>query len=560
MITYQDIQNILSVFPQWSIFPVTLFKGESKIEKRPAVPWKTYMDRQPTDEELHAWFDEPRFNAIGLATGKVSGVVVVDLDTDQIPEGYDLTSPLISKTISGGRHFYYRWDEEMRNDAKIEGLPIDFRGDGGFVVLPPSMIGDMKYEWFEGSWPCPEFMLDVLPQSIKETLKGRKSEPQKVINYQGGSALPEFFKAQKAEYGEGTDLVFDQAGKGERNVRASEVAGLICRELTPDKWENYGWPRLTAWNDGNQPPLGESELRTTWQSICNAELRKNPAVIATEKVAPEEFCKIFTGSQATEEFKHLQNKYGEGLTTGYEELDYYFKFLPEQLYMISAPTHVGKSTFALNMCARIASLGDDVLFCSLEQGIFIEPRVRSMLGGDFPEHLSILTSDKMLMIDQLIQVVEKAEHKPKLICVDHIHFLKKGGRGATEDIDEIVINLQNMAKKLEVPVIVICHVRKLNTDKAPEMDDLKDSSSLSQVPSVVIFLYRKQNENKQAFDSILSNEGQIIIAKNRIQGKTGKRHFELLASGAMVIKNKQESLYFRKVEDIGVQEAKDLFS
>jgi len=81
-------------------------------------------------------------------------------------------------------------------------------------------------------------------------------------------------------------------------------------------------------------------------------------------------------------------------------------------------------------------------------------------------------------------------------------------------------------------VFVICHVRKLNADRAPELDDLRNSSSLAQVPSVVMFLYRK----KRSIDDLtendyLENRGTLIIAKNRIQGRTGFIKIELEQSG-----------------------------
>jgi hypothetical protein len=577
MINYAQVQELLYFFPNWSIFPVNLTQGDGKVEKRPALSWKEYMTRRPTDEELHTWFDTPKYNAIGLATGQISGVVVVDLDSDKIPDGFVLDSPLVSKTISGGRHFFYRWDEEMRNDAKVEGLPIDFRGDGGFVVIPPSALGDKGYVWDSEHNLCPEFMLDPLPQDIKDVLKGRK--------YQGlppvaSPEAPGLHKAVKVAYDVPINLSMPPAGKGERNVRATEYSGKILRQLSPDQWETFGWPELCRWNQGNDPPLSERELRTTWQSVQHKELirrESQPIVGPVAKITKEVndslpdkaekykdsnntyMGSVFVGADASKMYQDLEKLYGSGISTGYNELDYFFKFLPEQLYMISAQTHVGKSTFALNICGRVAKLGHRVLFCSLEQGIFIEPRIRSMLGGEFPDTLGILTTDKMLAVSQLVQIIEQSNFKPELICVDHLHFLKKSGRGQTEDIDEIVLTLQNMAKTLSLPVIVISHTRKLNTDKAPDLDDLKDSSSLSQVPGVVIILHRKRNDIKNAYNSILSNDGTIIIGKNRIQGRTGAREFTLEPSGNIVIKSVTPFAVKRLVEDMEDSEVETLF-
>lgn len=559
--------------PNWSIFPVTLSQKGDKVEKKPAVAWKDYMTRRPTEEELHTWFDTPQYNAIGLATGKISGVVVVDLDSETIPDGIELDSPLICKTISGGRHFYYQWDEELRNDAKIEGLPIDFRGDGGFVVIPPSSLGDKNYQWTTENEICPEFLLEPLPEDIKELLKGRKqitNMPVKTFSRPIAASFP-----HKVDYGEGLDEIMPPVASGERNVRAAEYAGKIVVRLTPDLWEDFGWPELQRWNATNQPPLPERELRNTWQSIQNIELRRREAEgvqlapVIKQEGTVETFkdqqtdlgiCTIYRGKEATETYQKLSTQYGDGITTGYEELDFFFKFLPEQLYLISAQTHVGKSTLALNICSRVATLGYKVLFCSLEQGIFIEPRVRSILDGDFPDSLSILASDKMIKVEQLVQIIEQSSVKPDLVCIDHIHFLEKKGRGATEDIEDIILKLQNMAKKLALPIVVISHVRKLNNDKAPDLDDLKDTVSLSQVPGVIILIHRKRNGSHDAYGSILSNEGTIIVAKNRIQGKTGIRTFLLSSSGNIDIQGYQHSLINRKAEDLDEEETRTLFS
>lgn len=257
---------------------------------------------------------------------------------------------------------------------------------------------------------------------------------------------------------------------------------------------------------------------------------------------------IFKGSLAVKRNSYLKAKFGGGVTTGYELLDGYFKFLPQQLYLLSAPTHHGKTMMSMNMCARIAKQGHKVLYASLEQGVFVSQFVENIVGSEYPESLWILDTSDMLSVEELLSGIKKLEDKPELLVVDHIHFLKKQGRGATEDIDEIILKLQNLAKELEMPVLAISHLRKLNADKAPEMDDLRDSSSLSQVPSVVMMIYRKKE------DGLLTDFGTLILCKNRIQGKIGAFPFK--------IENKTKIEFMQKVEkqsDI-IKVAEQMFS
>jgi len=241
------------------------------------------------------------------------------------------------------------------------------------------------------------------------------------------------------------------------------------------------------------------------------------------------------GGEVMDEYQAMQKRFGEGVSTGYKELDKYFKFLPQQLYLLSAQTHVGKTTLALNMAGRIASMGHKVLFCSLEQDIFIAPLVKSIMGK-YPDKLDVLKTSSMIDVKTLSESIALMKGKPKLVVLDHLHFLKAGGQGVTADTDDNIKALQNLAKGLEIPILVICHTKKIYENRALTMNDLRDSSQLSQVPSVVLLLHRERNklEDMQNYQSYLSRTGALFIAKNRIQGKTGLESFVLKESGEFV--------------------------
>lgn len=493
-----------------SIFPVDLSVDESgKIQKKPAVAWKDYQTRLATEEELSRWFETEFHNGLGLATGKLSRVVVVDVEANATDEDIKgIESTLVSNTISGGKHFFYRWNHDIRNTVKIEGKPIDFRGDGGYVVLPPSNFGDKKYSWdktdFDGLSDLPEWL---------ETMLTTRTEEVK----------PAIYQDLDGEEG------FRPAEKGERNMVAAQVAGSLCQGMKRKLWNPYGWLAFKDWNEKNTEPLSERELHIIWDSITKTDLRNNPL----QDITPEKH-NIYTGQMAVTVAKKMREEYQNGIETGFEYLDKYFSFMPEQLYLLSAETHIGKTTFALNLCGRVASMGHNVLFASLEQGLFIVPRVESMLGGPFPDKLSILTSDKMASVQAIRSTIEGMAQKPELLCVDHLHFMKMDGVGMMEDTDKIMFEFQSMARELKIPIILIAHMRKTNHDNMPDIDDLKSSSSLGQVPSVVLILYRKRItsiEKANEENSYFSQSGALIIAKNRIQGRTGIVKFELASSG-----------------------------
>lgn len=123
-------------------------------QKKAAVEWRTYQQRCATKEEIVEWWHEhPDYN-IGIVTGKVSGTTVVDLDKykpnfnpDLETQFFDsIVTPTV-ETPNGGNHLWMNYIEGLTIGSNV--LPaIDIRGDGGYIVAPPSVNGNGKpYKW-----------------------------------------------------------------------------------------------------------------------------------------------------------------------------------------------------------------------------------------------------------------------------------------------------------------------------------------------------------------------------------------------------------------------------
>src|SRR5262249_36554266 len=113
-------------------------------EKKPLVNWKEFQKRIPTSDEIHAWWQQWSDANIGMATGQLSGLVVIDCDSDEAIDRFVKSFPEANETLqvkrSRERHFYFCFEEGIRNDAgKRLGPGIDIRGEGGFVIVPRSM-------------------------------------------------------------------------------------------------------------------------------------------------------------------------------------------------------------------------------------------------------------------------------------------------------------------------------------------------------------------------------------------------------------------------------------
>ena len=56
-------------------------------------------------------------------------------------------------TPSGGLHLWFASPGGVPNAQRVDGMPVDIRGDGGIAVLPPSVRqGKGEYRFAEGDW------------------------------------------------------------------------------------------------------------------------------------------------------------------------------------------------------------------------------------------------------------------------------------------------------------------------------------------------------------------------------------------------------------------------
>lgn len=105
------------------------------------------------------WRDHPRAN-VAIATGEVSGIMVVDVDYGPGGDGFisiadlelengRIPSSARVRTGSGGMHIYLKMpDRPISSSAGKLGPSIDIRANNGYVVAPPSThISGNTYEW-----------------------------------------------------------------------------------------------------------------------------------------------------------------------------------------------------------------------------------------------------------------------------------------------------------------------------------------------------------------------------------------------------------------------------
>lgn len=138
----------------WSVFPC-----RGKFPARPKDKGGSGC-KDASQDHIHVFHEWMAYHGanIGIATGADSGVFVLDIDGDEGEESLrtliaqygDLPRTVEAITGSGGRHIYFRHPgKAVKTSASEVGTNLDVRGDGGYVIAPPSIHPDTlrRYEW-----------------------------------------------------------------------------------------------------------------------------------------------------------------------------------------------------------------------------------------------------------------------------------------------------------------------------------------------------------------------------------------------------------------------------
>ena len=208
--------------------------------------------------ELAGWLRRWPDANLGVVTGRLAGLVVLDVDPrhqgdDSLLELERENGPLPhtieALTGGGGRHVYFAHPGgTLRN--KVGLAPgIDLRGDGGMIVVPPSLHASGRhYEW-EVSHHPDETALAPLPGWLLRLVGGKVSRAEPL-----GHPLAYW-----------RTLVHDGVPAGVRNNTIASLAGhLLWHGVDPEVMTEL----LLCWNRVRcRPPLDDAEVVRTCESI-----------------------------------------------------------------------------------------------------------------------------------------------------------------------------------------------------------------------------------------------------------------------------------------------------
>ncbi len=258
-----------------------------------------------------------------------------------------------------------------------------------------------------------------------------------------------------------------------------------------------------------------------------------------------------------ETYAHLNDITGKdkdkylGAKSGFSALDSFTTGLNRSdLILIAARPGMGKTSFAMNIALNVAKRQKDkaVAVFNLEMTksqlvsrlLSTEAMVESQklrtgklskqdwvnlaMGAESLRSLPMLVDDSAAMTVQQIKAKLRRVKNLGLVVIDYLQLmdssLKTDNRVLI--VSDITRQLKNMAKELDVPVILLSQLNRdveKRQEKKPQLSDLRESGSIEQDADIVLFLYRDDYYNKDAV-----GEGASVaictVAKNR-HGETG---------------------------------------
>jgi len=238
----------------WSVIPI------NPKNKRPYIKWEPYQNSLPNKSELQDWWTQfPKAN-IGVITGKISELIVIDVDSKEGREIYTASFNELHNTISqttgknGGLHLFFKHpgDKLYHNRAGML-EKVDVRADGGYVIVAPSIHPNGKeYQWQIDPLDMGLDDLMDLPEDVKSKLEIK--DETKLRNEEGW--------VQEALFG---------VKEGKRTDTLAKLAGYYIRIFEGNA--KQAEVLLQDWNLHNDPPLDWKEVTAVVQDIAKREGR-----------------------------------------------------------------------------------------------------------------------------------------------------------------------------------------------------------------------------------------------------------------------------------------------
>ena len=408
-----------------------------------------FKEATTNPKQISAWWDNEPMANIGIATGGPAGLLVIDLDVDE-EKGIDGRETLrkwegqhgklpdhtwLAITGRGGYHYFYHDPFGSRSGTGLyEG--IDIRGDGGYIVAPPSVHPNgRRYEW--------------------------EQSPEEFPLVEAGPRVNEFLHPAPEKWGKSPLRIPDQIPEGGRvnamvkltcslqskglsdeairtAVRAENEEKCIP-PLTDQELEKEVFPALKRYEKGTQPYHGGAGSRPA------NDPQKEVSLVSMADIREEETIWLYQPYVPRGKITICAAYPGAGKT-----------YL---LCYMTACVSSGKSFFSQPL--SIGKPGK-VIYLTAEDGIgdTIKKRLR-ICGANMTNIATVLDKTRLAFDSPEIENYMR-DYKPDLMIFDpfQAYIGAEIDMNAPNRTREKLGYISELAEKYDVAVVLICHFNK----------------------------------------------------------------------------------------------------
>lgn len=504
--------------PPLAIFPL-LPKA-----KDPCVPGGFYNATTEESRVRYWWTQWPNAN-IGFRT---QGIIVLDIDKhDPAKDGAEslhdlelehgeLPETWVCLTPTGGEHFYFRCDDPRLTKAENLAPGIDYRGCGGYVLLPPSVHPNGGiYEWDCGRSPA-DTPLAPLPEWLHQMMLEKATTKN-----DGQADIPDSIK------------------NGERN---SELFKAACSLRAKGLMEEEIEAAIQTMNENRcVPPLDKKEV----VSICKSAAKYERGGDKQKRKAADIPANAFDafGFYSVPDLTEEERKPPEFIVDG---------MLPCGMTFLSGAPKIRKSFLALQLAIAVASgqvfLGHktkqcDVAYLDLEGSKSRISYRTSQMSVQIPRNIFVTNAVKERLSDGLVDMI-RALHQQRpqirLVIIDTYSrargSYKAGGANAYDADVAFLEPIQRMALEENIAILFVHHDKKGAGFMSDSFERLSGTMGISGSADCVMNLVAdgkrfdgkatleftprdaKGGEVKLAFDDRFGEWQEIIESKSDLVG------------------------------------------
>ncbi len=442
--------------------------------------------------QIQKWWSKYPTANIGIATGKISGgLVVIDMDIDEDTGviGYysllewqkehgSFPKSWLCFTGREGYHLYLHSDTEIQNRVGVmDG--VDIRGDGGYVIAPPSVHANgRRYEWKYAPEDLP--LADAGPPlNALLSIPGNNTDD----HFQTPATIPE---------GERNTTLFKQACS--MRARGDPEAAILAA--------------IAATNQSIcHPPLTQNEIN----GLVKSAMRYQPG--PTRSVTVENG----TIKPVKQHEPILAVTAAELDQMEIEPIEWLVKdLLPVGLSVLGAPSKYYKSYMALGLCLGICTSGRFLGHqCQKHACLYFDlestkrrpkERIRQILNGKpAPDNLYIITgADDVGRIGDGFerQLIEQLTQHPeiKLVVIDVFQKIrpaaKRNQTGYDRDYDDLKV-LKQVADQYDIGILLIHHTRKMR-DTGDVFNELSGSVGIMGAVDAAWVITRESRDSDES--------------------------------------------------------------